>query len=70
MTPEELATFVARSCERSGVPVKVRDDAVMGHVLVLMGGPKAGMEQERLKRSAPTDSDRPTASTPDQHGQD
>lgn len=35
---DELAAFVAASCERSAVPVKVRDPRVIRDVAVLLGG--------------------------------
>ena len=34
---DELAAFVAASCERSGVPVKVTDPVVLEQVAVLAG---------------------------------
>jgi len=37
LSREELAEFVARSCERQGVPVKVTDAAVVGRMAALLG---------------------------------
>ena len=37
LSREELAEFVARSCERQGVPVKVTDAVVVGRVAALLG---------------------------------
>ncbi len=38
LSGEELAAFVAASCERCGVPVKVTDAAVLRVVATLLGG--------------------------------
>lgn len=47
LSSDELADFVARSCERQGVPVFVTDAAVLARVAALLGAgppapPKAG----------------------------
>lgn len=41
LTSEELAAWVAASCERHGVPVKVTDAAVVDQVAVLLTGQPA-----------------------------
>ena len=37
LTGDDLAAFVAASCDRSGVPVKVTDRGAIGQVAVLLG---------------------------------
>lgn len=46
LTPEELAAFVAESCDRQGVPVKVTDARVVADVAVLLGGRGSGSRSE------------------------
>ena len=38
LSGEELAAWVTASCARSGVPVRVTDQAVLGRVVVLLQG--------------------------------
>jgi hypothetical protein len=38
LTPEQLAAFVAESCDRQGVPVKVTDLRVLANVATLLRG--------------------------------
>lgn len=40
--PFDLAAFVAASCERQGVPVKVSDSVVVGRVAALLGAGRGG----------------------------
>lgn len=42
LTPEELAEFVERSCEASGVPVKVTDARVIDDVAALLAAGTGG----------------------------
>lgn len=42
MTPQELAAWVARSCEAQGVAVQVSDPATIAAVVVLLRGGAAG----------------------------
>ena len=44
LTPEQLTVFVADSCERQGVPVKVRDVRVLADVATLLRGDGAGVK--------------------------
>ena len=46
LSSEELALFVAASCERSGVPVHVRDSGAVRDVVVLLTG-RAGPPRQR-----------------------
>ena len=38
LTQEQLAVFVAESCERQGVPIKVTDVRVLANVATLLRG--------------------------------
>ena len=54
LSGDELAEFVARSCERQGVPVFVTDAAVLARVSALLGAgppapPKAGGRPDTSK---------------------
>ena len=54
LTPEELAAFVAESCRRQGVPVKVTDANVLANIATLLRGDVAGFrrgERSELERS-------------------
>ena len=46
LTPEELAVFVAESCERQGVPLKVTDVRVLANVATLLRGDGRGLKLE------------------------
>ena len=50
LTPDQLAVFVAASCERQGVPVKVTDVRVLGSVATLLRGDGALLTLQRRKR--------------------
>jgi len=48
LSGDELAAFVAASCERSAVPLKVTDPLVVRSVRVLLTGTPGGAEREPL----------------------
>ena len=59
MNPTELAAWVAASCRRHGVPVKVTDAGVIVQVAVLLGGGTArsgsGGTTDRTERPTPSE---------------
>lgn len=61
MTPDELAEWVAASCVLHGVPVKVADVGVLGHVAALWSGGASGPGRGA---PAPRTDRRPGASHP------
>ena len=46
LTSEQLAVFVAESCDRQGVPVKVTDVRVLADVATLLRGERRGLKLE------------------------
>jgi len=46
LTPEQLAVFVAESCDRQGVPVKVTDVRVLADVATLLRGERGVVKLE------------------------
>ena len=56
MSAEELAVWVAASCERHGVPFKITDRIVLSKVVTLLGGPTVGPRSDggALARRRPT----------------
>jgi hypothetical protein len=61
LTPEAVAAWVAASCERQGVPVKITDARVIGHVASLLsdGRARPGRQAERRRAAPPPDSQPP-----------
>lgn len=61
LTPEALAAWVAASCERQGLPVKVTDTRVVGQVASLLseGRARPGRQAQRRQAAPPPDSQPP-----------
>lgn len=53
MRPEELAAWVAASCEAQGLEVKVTDAGVLRSVCVLLGTGASGQGPKRKRRRRP-----------------
>jgi len=51
MTPDQLAVFVAESCERQGVPLMVTDARVLEDVAILLRGDAGKSGQGDRQRS-------------------
>lgn len=51
MTPDQLAVFVAESCERQGVPLKVTDARVLADVAILLRGDAGKSSQSGRQQS-------------------
>jgi hypothetical protein len=47
MTPEQLARFVADSCEKQGVPVKVTDSRVLADIASLLRADSSSLPKNR-----------------------
>jgi hypothetical protein len=60
LTRDELVAFVAASCARSGVPVRITDPVAVARVAVLLAGRDAGPTAQR--RAA----DRPASDPPNE----
>ena len=56
LTGFDLAAFVAASCERSGVPLKVFDSVVRDRVAVLLSGRAVRSDAQRHPDAGPSDS--------------
>lgn len=56
LTDFDLAAFVAASCERSGVPLKVSDSVVRDRVALLLSGRAVRSDAQRHPDAGPSDS--------------
>lgn len=55
LTGEALAAWVAASCERQGVPLRVADAGVVRRVAVLLGGARPDAGEARTGRAPPSE---------------